>query len=318
MRIVLSAVGTRGDVQPFLALGQGLQERGYQVRIFAGAEFREWIEAQGLAAANVSFTIREVMDSPLGRRWAEEGANPYRQTQLMKQLVRGYAQGLEELLPACRDADAIISSFTSDLPALSVAESLRIPHLSLWLQPPFLPTRVGQATHNAPLPHRTSWINALFTQILVEPFTWQLYGELTNDLRQRVLHLPPLSRAETIRRLRNLPRLLGYSEHVLPQPADWPPMVHTTGYLFLADQQAWTPSAALTAFLAAGPSPIYLGFGSMTAVDPPALTRLIVTAINRRASVRYSIVVGQGWVATNCPPRFCRLTMRRTTGSFLR
>ncbi|HEY8597932.1 MAG TPA: glycosyltransferase, partial [Thermomicrobiales bacterium] len=67
MLIVILAVGTRGDVQPAIALGLGLQARGYRVRLFVGAEFGAWVTSYGLEVATASFTIREMMESRIGR-----------------------------------------------------------------------------------------------------------------------------------------------------------------------------------------------------------------------------------------------------------
>ncbi len=146
MLIVILASGTRGDVQPAIALGRGLLARGYRVRLFAGAEFAAWIASHGLEVAPASFSIREMMESPLGRAWAEEGANPLRQLRLMKALIDRFPGGVDDAWRACAGAGAIISSFTTDLYASSITEKLGVPQLSAWLQPPFVPTREGTAT----------------------------------------------------------------------------------------------------------------------------------------------------------------------------
>lgn len=78
MLIVILAAGTRGDVQPAIALGVGLRARGHRVRLFVGAEFGTWVASHGLEVATASFAIREMMQSPIGRAWAEEGTNPLR------------------------------------------------------------------------------------------------------------------------------------------------------------------------------------------------------------------------------------------------
>lgn len=70
MQIVALATGTRGDVQPMIALGQALRRRGHRVRVVAGANFARWIAEHGL---DVYATIdtAELMGSEAGIRWVE-------------------------------------------------------------------------------------------------------------------------------------------------------------------------------------------------------------------------------------------------------
>jgi UDP:flavonoid glycosyltransferase YjiC (YdhE family) len=81
------------------------------------------------------------------------------------------------------------------------------------------------------------------------------------------------------------PVLCCFSEAVVPRPADWPSYVHTTGYWFVDAAAGWTPPPELAEFLAAGPPPVYVGFGSMVPADPTR-TDSVVRAALRRAGVR--------------------------------
>ena len=93
---------------------------------------------------------------------------------------------------------------------------------------------------------------------------------------------------------RRRPVLLGYSEHVIPHPADWPEVFHTTGYWFLEDEAGWEPPRELVEFLEADEPPVCVGFGSMTGRDPAALTRLVVEAVER---------AGRRAISPCCAPR---------------
>ena len=81
--------------------------------------------------------------------------------------------------------------------------------------------------------------------------------------------------------VRGQPILYGYSPAVIPPPADWGADIHVTGYWFLDPAEDWTPDAALTDFLAAGPPPVYVGFGSMSSRNPEATANLILDALAR-------------------------------------
>jgi UDP:flavonoid glycosyltransferase YjiC (YdhE family) len=102
------AFGTRGDVQPAVALGKALKAEGHRVRILAGAEFKDWIMQHGLEAVASKIDIQSVMESDLGRDWIEKGDNPITQMQVLKRLTdqTGW-QSMTEAWTACRDAQVI-------------------------------------------------------------------------------------------------------------------------------------------------------------------------------------------------------------------
>src|SRR6185369_3049716 len=87
MQITFIAYGTRGDVQPALALGRALVLRGHQVRVLASVNFKDWIERFGLTAVPATVDIQALMTSGAGSEWAEVGTQPMKQIQVMKKLL---------------------------------------------------------------------------------------------------------------------------------------------------------------------------------------------------------------------------------------
>lgn len=293
MRLTLIAFGTRGDVQPTIALGQALVANGHQVRLLASAHFTPWIESHGLEAASSTVDIQAVMESEGGRDWVEHGNNPFKQLRVMRQLLNKHGLRMaQEAWEACRDAEAIISQFTSMTYAVSIAEKLSCPHICMMLQPALVATQEGAAMISAPVPNRRSLINYWFGRLIIQPAGWTLYGDITNHFRQTVLGLPPQTRDQNLAALLATPFVHGYSPRVVPQPADWPAHYHTTGYWFLDERDHWTPPADLLRFLDSGEPPIGIGFGSMTGHDNAAITRLIIDAI--KLSGRRAILLS-GW-----------------------
>lgn len=306
-RITIIASGTRGDVQPAIALGKALQTASYQVKILASPNFRGWIEGHGLEAAPAQVNIQEVMASEGGQEWVERGHNPIVQMRVMKKLLVKFGwQLVLEGWEACQGADAIISSFTSDAFAVTIAEKLGVPLFSMPLQPTMIATRDSRSLPNVPFPNRVSRINEWFGKLLIEPFPWQLYGPHANRLR-RELGLPPQSSRENIAARKRMIILHAVSRHVMPFPADWPPNFHITGYWFLDEELDWRPPAELTTFLAAGLPPVYIGFGSMTNRNPAATTHLIIEAV--RQSGQRAILLS-GWAGmgqVDLSPQILRL-----------
>ena len=300
-RITIIASGTRGDVQPAIALGSALRVAGHAVRLVAGSGFRSWIEAHGLEAAPSRVDMQAVMASPAGRAWVASGHRQLRQQRLMTSIVAEHADALiDDAAGACADADLVLSGFTSDAYALAIGEHRDIPVASMPLQPTLLATSDGRAMTAAPFPDRVSRLNRWFGRAILEPFPWRVYGEAVNGYRRRA-GLATQSNAEHTAQRRRMPMLHGVSPSVLRMPADWPATCHVTGYWFLDEAAAPTLPPALEAFLADGPAPVTIGFGSMTDGDPGGSSALVAEAV-RRAGVRAVILAGWGGLATAALP----------------
>jgi UDP:flavonoid glycosyltransferase YjiC (YdhE family) len=293
MKITMIAFGTRGDVQPAVALGKALKAEGHSVRILAGANFKTWIERHGLEAVTSTIDVQSIMESELGRDWVEKSGNPIAQMRILKKLAEQTGwQAMMEARWACRHTEVIISSFTSDIYALSIAEKLGVRHISMPLQPALFPTRNGAATMNAPFPERKSIMNYIFGKFFLESFNWRISGELVNRFRTEVLALPPQTRAEYLAAKRRLFTVQAYSRHLVPHAEDWPATVRTTGFWFLEEQNDWQPPADLTEFLEAGEPPVSKGFGSIVGHNLEQLTRMVIDAV--RESGRRAVLLS-GW-----------------------
>lgn len=297
MRIASIAFGTRGDVQPALALGRALQARGHQVRVVVSADFADDVRAAGLEATAAAVDVSRALTTRRGYDVIElgNGAGLLTLARTMKRLFAlNGPMMMESVYQACKEigAEAVIGSYTSDVYAVSVAQKLGIRHISTTLQPAPIATRSGAVTPSAPLPGGDSVLNLAFHKAMIEPFAWRLMSGPTNEFRRELLGLPSQSRRQYQRSLRRSPILQGFSPNVVPHPKDWPANIHTTGYWLLDHDLGWTPPAQLLDFLDAGEPPVFVGFGSMTYRDSAALTRLIVaavTAAGRRA------VIQSGW-----------------------
>ena len=293
MRITLLAYGTRGDVQPVLALARELVGAGHTVRMAAGLDFRDRIAECGVEPAPSSMAARDLMTSDDGRLWADLGTNPILQVRVMRRLVLRTARAMmDEAWEACRDANVILGTSSAEPFGPSFAERLGVPFITTLLQPAFRATRSGAATWMAPVPGRSSLLNYAAGKLLVEgAFHW-MSRDLIDAFRAEKLDLPPQSTRRYLASAGSRPVLMGISRHVTPHPDDWPPPYHTTGYWFLDDTEEWSPPPGLEAFLEDGDPPVAIGFGSMTTRDPAAATRLLLDGI--AASGRRAVLLS-GW-----------------------
>lgn len=82
------------------------------------------------------------------------------------------------------------------------------------------------------------------------------------------------------------------SPALIPKPKDWGPHISISGFFFLSLASNYQPDPDLAEFLAAGPPPVYIGFGSIVAEDPNAMTKLIFDAVEKTGQ---RALVSKGW-----------------------
>ena len=300
--ITFIAYGTRGDVQPAVALGKALQRQGHTVRILAGNNFADWIAQHGLIPLHTQIDMQALMASEGGRDWVEKGHNPVVQLRIMGQLLAKHGMQIaSDAWDACQGSDLIVSSFTSDVYAVGMAEKLGIAHVSAPLQPTLFTTKNGRVLLNAPLPNRISWINYFFGKLFIETAAWSLYGDIANRVRTEMLDLPAQTLRENRADRQKMTIIHGYSPHVVPHPADWPDNFHTVGYWFLDENEQWQPPGTLLDFLAAGPPPVAIGFGSMTGRNPQKINEIVLEAVQMSGQRAILLSGWAGWGEKQLP-----------------
>jgi sterol 3beta-glucosyltransferase len=286
VRILIVGVGTWGDVAPYTGLGTRLRAAGHDVAIAAHAPFEAMVCERGLDFRPVPMNIRDELGTAQRQ---ETRRSPF----AMADLVRVYAQHWAEMADAteaaAEGADLLLTSPMGWL-GIHVAEGKGIPSAGVYLQPldttaefpPWLlTTRSLGAWGNRAAAQATRSVGML-------PFQ-----RAVTDLRAR-FGLPPVSPGRFFRSLEvtGWPIFYGFSPSVLPAPADWPPFRRPVGYWWPERTPGWEPDPRLVEFIAAGPPPVFVGFGSMASRDSGRLGELVVTAL-RRAGLRG--VLQQGW-----------------------
>ncbi len=293
MRILIYAIGSRGDIQPFVALGRSLSAVGHQVRIASHRPYASFIKTSGLAFSPITGNPQELLQGELAKNWLESGRNPVRFVRRFVKLSNEYInQYLEDSYQASQDADAILYS-TLGVAAYHLAEHHRIPCISVPLQP-FTRTRTFP-TIFIPASLRLGGTFNWTTHLIIEQLLWQPFRQQINRWRIEKLRLPPFPFTGPLPMIYRgfLPTLYGISAHVFPKPQDYPIYHHITGYWFLKHQNNWTPPPGLEKFLATDPPPIYFGFGSMTTKDPERFSKILIAAL-KNTGQRGVILTGWG------------------------
>jgi UDP:flavonoid glycosyltransferase YjiC (YdhE family) len=287
MRIVIMAVGSRGDVAPYTGLGVRLQEEGHQVTLATHQLFEELVRSRGLGFHALPLDTQEEMTSRLA---ASGTSSPLKVTLAVNKVVAEHAGPMAQaMLAAARQADVVLLTPAGWIGG-HVAEGLGLPSMGVYLQP-MTPTREFPPC-TVTTRSLGGWGNRKAATALrglgQQPFR-KVVDELRTELGLPVMKPDAwLAQVEAAR----WPICYGYSPVVVPQPADWPEWNHTVGYWWPAPDPDFKPAPELVDFLAAGPAPVYIGFGSMPTDDREALSWLVVTAL-RRSGLR--AVVNTGW-----------------------
>ena len=289
--ITIVTIGSRGDVQPYIALGLGLEKAGYRVRIAAPATLCTLITHYGLTALPVHAVDPQAFLGKATVQDAGKRATPLHQMRVLLREARPLiATFLAEVWQACQGSDAIVAT-TIFFGAQDSAEKLDIPCIYTFLHPLF-PTSSFSSPLAPRLPVNIGLLNRV-THTVVDQMFWQAFRPAVNALRKR-LGLPSRSFWGPHQLLQQSDSLVlfGFSPAVVPKPRDWPEHAHVTGYWFLNEPKGWTPSVELEAFLNSGPPPIYVGFGSMTDRAAEHTTQLVIDAAARAGQ---RIVLAAGW-----------------------
>lgn len=274
MRILIVAVGTAGDVLPYTGLGARLQAAGHEVTIAAHAPFEAIVRARGFGFHPLPMDPREELESRDGQRVLR--TSPLAAARYARMYARHWGALGEAIEAAAGDADLLLLSAMGWL-GIHVAEGLGIPSLGVYLQP------LDSTTEFPPwllttrsLGRRGNRVAADLARTLGQ---WPFRGVVA-DLRAR-LGLAPITPTELFRRLdaRRWPIYYAFSPTVVPTPADWQPGREVVGYLWPEPVPGWRPPAELCDFLAAGPPPVFVGFGSMPASRSAELGETVVRAL---------------------------------------
>jgi UDP:flavonoid glycosyltransferase YjiC (YdhE family) len=285
-KVVVTAVGSRGDTAPMIAIGSRLQAAGHDVVLTAFTVFFDLIAESGLRYLPHDLGIDDGIaenDVPDPLKALKQFLSP-----------RGIQEAGEALLATLRDesADILLLSPFAELAGHQLAEARGIPSLGVRLQPmsttaAYPPSILGSWSAGPTL----NRVAGRFGAAAVD----RVYGKPVAAFR-RQLGLPKVS-AKALRRRRTeaeWPILHGYSPLVAPRPADWRPGLDVVGYWWPPRPLGWEPPEDLVRFLAAGPPPVYVGFGSlpMPKGESERVSGVIADAL-RKAKVRG--IVQAGW-----------------------
>ncbi|ESZ90226.1 glycosyltransferase family 1 protein [Sclerotinia borealis F-4128] len=301
LNIVIQVVGSRGDVQPFLALGNELQLAGHRVRLATHDLFQKFVQDAGLEFYAIGGDPKDLM----AYMAKNPGILPSISTLLSGEIPKKrkmISKMLEGCWRSCIEpdfetgepfiAEAIIANPPS-FAHIHCAQALGIPVHLMFTMP-------WSATRSFPHPlaniqtTETDPKTANFLSYgLVDIMTWQGLGDVINHWRKKSLDLEPvpIMAGPHLATSLDIPFTYCWSPALVPKPQDWLPHIDVCGFFF-RPSPSYDPDPRILGFLEAGPTPIYIGFGSIVMENPDKMTAIIMAAVR---DCRVRAIVSKGW-----------------------
>jgi sterol 3beta-glucosyltransferase len=281
-RVVILALGSRGDVEPCIALARALQGEGHEVVILGLDDFRNPVISAGVEFASMSARLPQPHCASAVLDWAM--AHAHRHQVIAVEGVQWWLRSIaadvaDSVIDLVRPSDVIISGVLTLDSALALRSALGC-RVAVALFAPCVPTRHGPSLIEALMPTRASIVNRWGGSV-----PWLIgvrWSRPTGRIVRRRLGLPRHSMIRMLPSVLDVPMLLAASPLLVPPAADWPPCVRLTGDWATFSRPGWRPPSDLLEFLERRPAAVFVGFGS---VGHPSDSQLFIHAA-RRARVR--------------------------------
>eukprot|EP01112_Ceratiomyxa_fruticulosa_P019037 TRINITY_DN6167_c0_g1_i1.p1 TRINITY_DN6167_c0_g1~~TRINITY_DN6167_c0_g1_i1.p1 ORF type:complete len:704 (-),score=129.97 TRINITY_DN6167_c0_g1_i1:139-2250(-) len=295
LNIVILIVGSRGDVQPFIALGRGLQAYGHRVRLCSHINFRQFVTENGLEYYPLKGNPEVLMNFMVNHPdMITIDPNEIKQSHDMMDEI--YCSTWD----ACTGLDFTPDVIISNPPVhvhVHLMQRLQIP-LYIMFTMPWSATK----DYMHPLAPAQKVLDNKMSYTVVDSMIWTGLGPLQNEFRKKLGLHSIVKGASLVKKLK-IPQLYCMSSHLAPKPTDWGPHIDVVGFWFLDLKSNFTPPQDLVEFLKSGTPPIYIGFGSIVVDDPKKLSEQVIQGIIKSGE---RALVSSGWakigVGMDLPP----------------
>lgn len=298
MHYGIVAQGTRGDVQPMVALGIELSKIGNEVTLIAPENFKTFVEGFNLSFIPLSGDIEEIARSPKAIRLLK-GGNILRFFYHYNKATEAISEKVNiEIYDACKNVDGIIAGSMSTTIAYSICEKLKKKCAIVFLSMPSFPTKeFPLPIFNFTVPF---WFNKFSYRFSF--LFWLLLKKQTFQFRKK-LKLPLVNVWKRYVKSNTL-TFYTMSRALISRPEDWSSNVHITGIFKLPSESREdhimdkTPEG-LENWIAEGEKPVYIGFGSIPIPDVEKFRKILIKLLENSQE---RLIFGLGWsVIPNIP-----------------
>jgi len=288
MRITFLTLGSRGDVQPYVALAKELIKNGHEAVVCTGQTFKKFIEENGVGFHKASADLMAILDSEEGKKVFNGGRyNIFKMLKFAKEVITPvYRSSMDDFLDASKASDLIIYH-PKALGAVDIAEYLNIPCICMPPVPIMYPI--------VEFPNFIISANKNFGPFL-NKLTYRAtslgessYMKQINDFRSKSLNLPKRKMGELIFKVngKEIPIIYPISPFLFKEVRSWKDKVFLSGFFFLDVDEAKIDKE-LESFLESGKNPIVVSFSSMPLKNPTLFKGKLIKALketNNRAVV---------------------------------
>eukprot|EP01064_Diplonema_japonicum_P006544 TRINITY_DN14391_c0_g1_i1.p1 TRINITY_DN14391_c0_g1~~TRINITY_DN14391_c0_g1_i1.p1 ORF type:complete len:2164 (+),score=284.35 TRINITY_DN14391_c0_g1_i1:37-6528(+) len=286
LRVCMLVVGSRGDVQPFVAMARRMKQDGHTVKIVTHPCFETFVTSRGIEFGAIGGDPEALMKfmvehpSMLTIHLEEVRAKRSMMTQVFQ---HAWTEA------STWSSDVLISN-PPVLVHAHIAEALHIP-LQIFFTMPWSPTKA----YRHPLAMVSVFGNEQSYGI-VEELTWLGMGDIINNFREAI-GLHKLRHGAGIQHTLNTPHIYCISEAIVPRPSDWEQHISISGFWFLNEKESYTPSPELARFLASDGYFVYIGFGSIVVQEVSVLEKAVFTAIDLVHEIypQLRVIITPGW-----------------------
>lgn len=286
--ITILCSGSRGDIQPYIALAQELKQQENDVRIVAGESFKNFVESYGVSCYPLSADFKNVDVDPKLLESARNSTNPFKMLLTFNKMKKYARLMVDEMYEACQGSELIVYHPGCTI-GYFAAEQMGIPSV---MAAPFPMHQTKEVA--SVIAYGKTKMSAKMSYTMLQNMLWMASKTGVKSFwKEKFGHLPQHFACPFERVDENHPSIVSCSNYVFNRPSDWNQNIHQYGYWFLKEPSDYIAPKELMEFLNAGEKPIYFGFGSVfNEKDKTVFVESIIDALNRTR--KRGILCGMG------------------------
>ncbi len=279
MKVTFLTLGSRGDVQPYLALAKELIKNGHTAQICTGGSFKNFVQENGVEFYEASADLMAILESEEGKRIFNGGSfNIFKMLKYAKEVITpAYRKSMYDFLEASKRTDMIIYH-PKALGAADIAEYLGIPCVSMPPVPILFP--ITEFPNLAIASNRN--FGAALNKLTYKATALgeSSYMKDINEFRKSALNLPERKAGERTFRIngKDIPIVYPISPYLFKEVKSWKDRVYVPGFFFMDIGEAKLDEK-LAGFITRGRKPIVVSFSSMPLKNPEAFGEKLTKAL---------------------------------------
>ncbi len=290
--ITILCAGSRGDVQPYIALAQQLKILGKEVKIAGSKSFEDFVKSYMIDFHPIQADIQSLNIDPRLLKEASSADNPFKMLLAFRKMKRYGIFTTSDYYAACEGSELIVYHPGCTI-GFFAAKKLGIPSVLASPFPMHKTKEVLSVVMYGKAP--SNFLTKKISYALIQGMLWMASKDSVKVFwKERFGEIPDYFGKPYEKHIdERHPAIVSCSNFIFKRPDDWSVNVHQYGYWFVEEPTEFIPSDQLAAFLSNGEKPVYIGFGSMTALDRhDGLAEMAVEAL--RMSGQRGIISGLG------------------------